>query len=121
VSDATYTSLAGTSRLSGANRQETATKIADYAVGSENFDSQSAGLVGGAANAAADALAAAPVSGSQGVPILFTAADGTLGSTTTAYLTSRKADLAQPGNGWIFGGLTAVPQAAADAATAAVQ
>jgi len=121
VSDATYTSLAGTSRLSGANRQETATKIADYAVASENFDSQSAGLVGGAANAAADALAAAPVSGSQGVPILFTAADGTLGSTTTAYLTSRKTDLAQPGNGWIFGGLSAVPQAAADAATAAVQ
>jgi len=121
VSDATYTSLKGTSRLSGANRQETATKIADYAVASENFDSQSAGLVGGAAGAAADALAAAPVSGSYGVPILFTDANGTLGTTTTAYLTSKKASLVKPGNGWIFGGLAAVPQAAADAATAAVQ
>ncbi|NAZ82813.1 hypothetical protein GTR02_13395 [Kineococcus sp. R8] len=121
VSDGTYTALKGTSRLSGANRAETATKIADYAVASEFFDSQSAGLVGGAAGASADALAAAPVSGSQGVPILFTDANGSLGATTTAYLTSKKTNLAPPGNGWIFGGLTAVPQAAADAATAAVQ
>ncbi|WP_167583099.1 cell wall-binding repeat-containing protein [Kineococcus rubinsiae] len=121
VSDATYTSLAGTARLAGANRQETATKIADQALATEFFDTQSAGLVGGAAGASADALAAAPVSGSQGVPILFTDANGSLGATTTAYLTSKKAALVQPGNGWIFGGLTAVPQAAADAATAAVQ
>jgi len=121
VSDATYASLKATSRLAGTNRQDTATKVADYAVASENFDPQSVGLVGGAAGASADALVAAPVSGAQGVPVLFTDANGSLGATTTTYLTSRKADLAEPGNGWIFGGLTAVPAATAAAATAAVQ
>ena len=121
VSDATASTLKSTSRLAGTNRQDTATKIADYAIASENFDPQSAGLVGGAAGASADALAAAPVSGSQGVPVLFTDANGSLGSTTTTYLTGKKASLTKPGNGWVFGGLTAVPQAAADAATAAVQ
>ncbi|WP_369056373.1 cell wall-binding repeat-containing protein [Kineococcus terrestris] len=119
VSDATYTALGADQRLAGADRQETAARVADDAIATENFDPQSVALVGGADAMAADALVAAPLAGSRGVPVLFTGGDGTLGASTTAYLTARKADLT--GTGWIFGGPAAVPQATADAATAAVQ
>ncbi|GAB3461877.1 cell wall-binding repeat-containing protein [Kineococcus endophyticus] len=121
VSDAVYAQAKGTSRLGGTSRQDTATKIADYATSSQNFDTQSVALVGGADNTAADALSAAPVAGSQGVPLLFIDFNGSLGATTTAYLSAHKASYTGRGTGWIFGGTPSVPQAAADAATAAVQ
>ncbi|PRY10049.1 cell wall-binding repeat-containing protein [Kineococcus rhizosphaerae] len=121
VSDAVYAEAKGTSRLGGTSRQDTATKIADYATSSQNFDTQSVALVGGADATAADALSAAPVAGSQGVPLVFIDFDGSLGATTTAYLSAHKASYTGRGTGWIFGGTPSVPQAAADAATAAVQ
>lgn len=121
VSEATYGALAATQRLGGANRQETATRIADDAVATENFDPQSIALVGGSDATAADALAAAPVAGSQGVPLAFIGFDGSLGPVTEAYLTSKKANYTGRGTGWVFGGTASVPQAAADAAGAAVQ
>ncbi|MEZ0163324.1 cell wall-binding repeat-containing protein [Kineococcus sp. LSe6-4] len=121
VSDAVYAQAGGTERLAGQNRQETAAKIADDAIATEYFDTQSVALVGGTDATAADALAAAPVAGSQGVPLLFTGFDGSLGASTSAYLAAHKANYTTSGTGWIFGGLPSVPQAAVDAATAAVQ
>ncbi|WP_432563729.1 cell wall-binding repeat-containing protein [Kineococcus sp. SYSU DK003] len=121
ISEAVYTQADATQRLGGTSRQDTATQIADYATSSQNFDTQSVALVGGTDATAADALAAAPVAGSQGVPLLFLDFDGTPGATTTAYLSEHKANYTGRGTGWIFGGTSAVPQAAADAATATVQ
>jgi len=121
VSDAVYSTVAGTERLGGANRQETATKIADDVIANDDFDPQSVALVGGTDATAADALAAAPVAGSYGVSLVFTGFDGSLGDSTSAYLTAEKANYVLPGTGWIFGGLPSVPQATVDAATAAVQ
>lgn len=121
VSDSTYTALGATQRLAGADRQETATKIADDAIATENFDSQSIGLVGGADAMAADALVAAPLAGSQGVPLVFTGGDGSLGTSTSTYLTAKKANYTTSGKGWIFGGPNAISAATASAATAAVQ
>ncbi|MGI4895832.1 MAG: cell wall-binding repeat-containing protein, partial [Janthinobacterium lividum] len=121
VSDGVYAQVKGTQRLGGTSRQDTATKIADYAVSSQNFDSQSIALVGGSDATAADALSAAPVAGSQGVPLAFIDFNGSLGATTSAYLTAQKANYTGRGTGWVFGGLPSVPQPAADAATAAVQ
>jgi len=121
VSDAVYSKVAGTERLGGANRQETATKIADDVIANDDFDPQSVALVGGTDATAADALAAAPVAGSYGVSLVFTGFDGSLGDSTSAYLTAEKANYVLPGTGWIFGGLPSVPQATVDAATAAVQ
>ena len=121
VSDSTYTALGGTQRLGGTSRQDTATKIADDAIATENFDPQSIALVGGSDATAADALAAAPVAGSQGVPLAFIDFNGSLGSTTSAYLTAHKASYTTAGSGWVFGGTPSVPQATADAATALVQ
>ncbi|WP_380156113.1 cell wall-binding repeat-containing protein [Kineococcus sp. R86509] len=121
VSDAVYSQAGGTQRLGGTSRQDTATKIADYATASQNFDTQSVALVGGSDTTAADALSAAPVAGSQGVPLVFIDFDGSLGATTTSYLSAHKTSYTGRGTGWIFGGTPSVPQAAADAATAAVQ
>ncbi|MFD0481683.1 cell wall-binding repeat-containing protein [Kineococcus sp. GCM10028916] len=121
VSDAVYTQVAGTQRLGGTNRQETATKIADDVIANDNFDPQSVALVGGTDATAADALAAAPVAGSYGVSLVFTGFDGSLGDSTKAYLVAKKGNYVLPGTGWIFGGTPSVPQATADAATAAVQ
>ena len=121
MSEGTYSALGGSQRLAGANRQETAAKVADDAIATEGFDSQSIGLVGGADAMAADALVAAPLAGSVGAPIVFTGADGSLGNSTGTYLSARKTDFVAPGTGWIFGGPGAVPQQTADAATAAVQ
>ncbi|WP_432574345.1 cell wall-binding repeat-containing protein [Kineococcus sp. SYSU DK005] len=121
VSESTYTALGGTQRIGGADRQATAAAIAQDAIATENFDPQSVALTGGTDATAADALAAAPVAGSQGVPLLFTGFDGGLGAGTTAYLTAQKANYTRSGNGWVFGGEPSVRQATADAATAAVQ
>lgn len=121
VSDAVYGQVAGTQRIGGANRQETASLIADDAIATENFDSQSVALVGGTDATAADALSAAPVAGAGGVPLLFTDFDGGLGASTSAYLTSKKANYAMSGDGWVFGGTPSVSQETVDAATALVQ
>jgi putative cell wall-binding protein len=121
VSDAVYAQVKGTERLGGANRQETATRIADDVVAHDNFDPQSIALVGGTDATAADALSAAPVAGSAGVPLVFLGFDGGLGDSTSAYLTAKKANFVRPGTGWIFGGENSVKQATVAAATAAVQ
>ncbi|WP_432510001.1 cell wall-binding repeat-containing protein [Kineococcus sp. SYSU DK001] len=121
VTDAVYGQVAGTQRLAGADRQETAAKIADDAIATENFDSQSVALVGGTDATAADALAAAPVAGAGGVPLLFTGFDGGLGDGTSAYLTAHEGNYVSAGDGWVFGGEPSVPQRAVDAATALVQ
>ncbi|GAA0295985.1 cell wall-binding repeat-containing protein [Kineococcus aurantiacus] len=116
ITDAVYGQLGGTERIAGASRQETAAKVADDAIANENFDPQSVALVGGTDATAVDALAAAPVAGSQGVPLLFTGFDGGVGEGTSAYLTAHRADYA--GTGWVFGGEPSVSQATADAASA---
>lgn len=53
--------------------------------------------------------------------LVFTGFDGSLGDSTKAYLVAKKGNYVLPGTGWIFGGTPSVPQATADAATAAVQ
>jgi len=121
VSDSVYSQLGGTQRIGGASRQETAALIADDAIATENFDSQSVALVGGTDATAADALSAAPVAGAGGVPLLFTDFDGGLGAGTSAYLTSKKANYVMSGDGWVFGGEPSVSQETVDAATALVQ
>jgi len=121
VSDAVYTGVAATQRIGGASRQETAALIAEDAISTENFDSQSVALVGGSDAMAADALAAAPVAGAGGVPLVFTGFDGSLGDGTSTYLSSKKANYVASGDGWVFGGESSVSQATADAATALVQ
>jgi putative cell wall-binding protein len=121
VSDAVYADVTGTQRIGGSDRQQTAALIADDAIATENFDTQSVALVGGSDAMAADALAAAPVAGAGGVPLVFTGFDGSLGDSTTAYLSSKKANYVASGDGWVFGGTTSVPAATADAATALVQ
>ena len=121
VSDAVYAQVKGTERLGGANRQETATKIADDVIANDNFDSQSVALVGGTDATAADALSAAPVAGAGGAPLVFLGFDGGLGESTGAYLTAKKANYTAAGDGWIFGGEPSVKQSTVAAATAAVQ
>ncbi|PPK92898.1 putative cell wall binding repeat protein [Kineococcus xinjiangensis] len=119
VSDATYASLKATQRIAGNSRQETAALVAEEAVAKENFDPNSIALVGGSDGAAIDALSAAPISGSKGVPLLFTADEATLGTVTTQYLQAQAPRLS--GKGWVFGGPNAVAPAAVDAAKAAAQ
>ena len=119
VSDATYAALKATQRIAGASRQETATLVAQEAIAKADFDPNSIALVGGADAMATDALAAAPVAGATGTPLLFTDGAGTLGTVTETYLKSRAAQFT--GKGWVFGGTTAVPQATVDAARAAAQ
>jgi putative cell wall-binding protein len=121
VSDAVYDQVDGTERLGGADRQETAAKIADDTIAHDNFDPQSIALVGGTDATAADALSAAPVAGAGGVPLVFLGFDGGLGESTTAYLVSKKANYTTAGTGWVFGGEPSVKQSTVDAATAAVQ
>ena len=122
VSDAVYTQVAGTERLGGANRQETATKIADDVIANDNFDSQSVALVGGTDATAADALVGGPGrrvrAGCRWSSSVSTAGSG---DSTSAYLMAKKANYTTAGTGWIFGGESAVKQATVDAATAAVQ
>ncbi|WP_432520517.1 cell wall-binding repeat-containing protein [Kineococcus sp. SYSU DK006] len=121
VSDSTYAALGGRERISGADRQETAAKIADDAIAHDSFDSQSIALVGGTDATAADALSAAPVAGAGGVPLVFTGFDGGLGAGTATYLSAHRADYTTSGTGWVFGGESSVRQSTVDAATAAVQ
>ena len=119
VSEATYAALGATQRIAGASRQETAALVAQEAITAEGFDPGSIALVGGTDATAADALAAAPVAGATGTPLLFTGGDGTLGTSTAEYLRGNAARFT--GRGWVFGGPASVPQAAVDAARAAVQ
>lgn len=117
ISDAGYGAVGGTERFGGATRQETAAIVAENAVARENFTFESAALVGGRNENAADALTAAPLAGSTGTPLLFVEGDS-VGGATAAYLTKHKVNLS--GKGYVLGGDNAVsPKAAAEASAAA--
>ncbi|GAB7190707.1 hypothetical protein NUM3379_14140 [Kineococcus sp. NUM-3379] len=117
VSESTYTALGGSQRLGGASRQETAVLVANHAVTLEFFDPNSIALVGGANGNAVDALVAAPLAGSRGVPVLFVQGNDAVGTVTADHLRSRAASLT--GEGHVFGGPAAVTANAVAQANAA--
>ena len=113
--DAVAAAVGATARLAGADRQGTAVAVAEHAVREQGFTPGAVALVGADDRAAADALVAAPLAGSTGTPLLFTAG-ATLGPAASAYLS---ATAAPGGTGYVLGGTSAVPQAVVDAARAA--
>ncbi len=118
VSDATYGALEATERLSGVNRQQTSAVVAGWALKNAYFTDKNVALVGSATRNGADALVAAPLAGSTGTPVLFVQGDQ-LGQHAEGYLEDHAPNL--DGRGWVFGGRTAVSDAAAAQATAAAQ
>jgi putative cell wall-binding protein len=93
-------------RIAGANRSETATKVADYEIASLAFVKTHVDLARG--DAFADALAAAAHSGKAKAPLLLTQDSTTLGAATKTWLGAHKADLK---DGHIMGGTGAVSDA----------
>lgn len=118
VSDAAYGALGATERLSGTNRQETATVVAEWALKNANFTDTNVALVGSATQNGADALVAASLAGSTGTPVLFVQG-GELGQYAEKYLKDHASNL--DGKGWVFGGAAAVSANAAQQAQAAAQ
>jgi putative cell wall-binding protein len=90
-------------RIAGANRSETATKVADYEIANLAFVKTHVDLARG--DAFADALAAAAHSGKSAAPLLLTQDATTLGAATKTWLAAHKADLK---DGHILGGTAAV-------------
>jgi putative cell wall-binding protein len=74
-------------RLAGANRSETAARVAAFAVDRLGFGQATVTLARG--DAFADALAGAAYAGDSAVPLLLTAGPTTLGPATRAYLQAR--------------------------------
>lgn len=118
VSQASYAALGATERLAGVNRQETSAKVAQWSLDNASFTDKNITLVGSATQNGADALAAAPLAGSTGTPVLFVQG-GELGPFAQAYLKAHASNL--DGKGWVFGGTAAVSDLAATQATAAAQ
>jgi putative cell wall-binding protein len=113
VEGGTYTSLGGTARIDGANRFETAAKIAASAVANEGFSGANVAVANGNDVAAVDSLTGSVVAGKNGVPLIFTNGTDANPAATTAYLTTNNAALT--GQLYVFGGTTVVSAAAATA------
>jgi putative cell wall-binding protein len=104
-------------RFSGADRTDTAVRVADWSIANAAFSSTHANLARG--NDFADALAGGPHAGSDGpAPILLTLDPASLGATTRAWFADHAPTL---DGGHIFGGYAAVSQAAENDAVAAAR
>jgi putative cell wall-binding protein len=103
-----------TERLAGADRTDTAVRVADFEVASLGWAATHVDLSRG--DDFADALAGAAHSGKRKAPALLTVGQGTLGSFTKTWISDHAATLT---DGHINGGTNAVSQAAQDEATAA--
>jgi putative cell wall-binding protein len=93
-------------RFAGANRSDTAAKIADYAYDDLGFDPELVTIATGAGFP--DALAGGPLGGELRSPILLTNNAGDPGQPTLALLRARADDLA---SGFVLGGPSAVSDA----------
>jgi putative cell wall-binding protein len=93
-------------RLAGASRSETATKVADYEVDSLAFSAGHVDLARG--DGFADALAAGPHGGKATAPLLLTQDPNTLSDATSGWLDDNAATLK---DGHILGGTSAVSTA----------
>ena len=103
-------------RFAGQNRSETAALVAAYAYDSLGFDRSHVDLALGLRFP--DALAGGPHAGLERAPILLTASVDSIGAATEAFLRNRAGALQ---DGEIFGGTSAVSQAAEDQAERAVR
>lgn len=119
VSDKVYADSGATARLGGADRQATAVLIAEHAVANENFTFKNAALVGGENQNAADALVAAPLTGSTGTPLLFIQGNDAVGAAAGDYLDKHSANLDE--HGYVLGGTNAVSAKAASEAAVRAQ
>lgn len=104
-------------RVFGADRTQTATAIAQWALDKAGFDNDHINLARG--DDFADALAGGPHGGRESAPTLLTHSPTALDSSTNANTTFLNAHRGTLENGHIFGGTGAVSQAVADAAAAA--
>ena len=104
-------------RFAGADRTDTAVRVAEWSIANAGFSNAHANLARG--NDFADALAGGPHGGSDGpAPILLTLDPASLGATTRAWFAQRAPTLT---TGHIFGGTAAVSQAAENDAVAAAR
>ena len=101
-------------RLAGADRTQTAERIADYAIGSLAFDTDHVNLARG--DAFADALAGGPHGGKERAPLMLTAGPNTIGTSAPDWLRGWSATLS---TGHVLGGPAAVTDAVATSATEA--
>jgi putative cell wall-binding protein len=104
----------GVVRLAGANRSETASKIADYAINKLGFTNARVTLARG--SAFPDALAGGPYGGKNLTVTLLADSPTTLGAATTDWLAANKSTLI---SGDILGGLNAISRETQTAAEAA--
>ncbi|WP_432561383.1 endo alpha-1,4 polygalactosaminidase [Kineococcus sp. SYSU DK003] len=102
-------------RIAGADRYETAVRIADHAIDQLGMPANGFGLANGSGDLA-DALASGPVLGRVGAPLLLTST--LLGPHVAGFLADRAATI--PDAGLVFGGAAAVPPAVVEAATTGV-
>jgi len=104
-------------RFPGADRTDTAVRLADWAIANASFSNTHANLARG--DDFADALAGGPHGGSDGpAPIVLTLDPSSLGSTTRAWFATHAPTLT---GGHLFGGTAAVSQAAEDDAVTAAR
>jgi putative cell wall-binding protein len=104
-------------RFPGADRTDTAVRLADWSIANAAFSTAHANLARG--NDFADALAGGPHAGSDGpAPILLARDPSALGATTRGWFAARASTLT---GGHIFGGTAAVSQAAENDAVAAAR
>ncbi|MBW8825625.1 MAG: cell wall-binding repeat-containing protein [Acidobacteria bacterium] len=101
-------------RLAGADRSDTAAKVAGFATGTLGFPQSAVDLARG--DSYADALAGGPLAGGEAAPILLTQNPTTLGAATRSYLSANAGKIT---SGRIFGGTSAVSQQAQAQAEAA--
>jgi len=121
VSDAVLAQLTAASitstRIFGADRAETSSKLADYMITSQGFLNTAVNVASGYEwGTGADALGGAPLSGKEVRPTLITNADTVVGPGVLGFLTAHCSTLA---SGHIFGGLGAVSAASEAAMQAA--
>ena len=93
-------------RLGGADRTDTAARVADFELGSLHFSTSHVNLARG--DQFPDALSGGPHAGQELGPIVLTEDPQTLGSYTAAWLASHAPPLA---DGHVFGGSAAVSDA----------
>ena len=104
-------------RFSGANRSQTATLVADWALANmPTFSDSHVNLARG--NDFADALAGGPHGGRDPAPVLLTASQGDLGDATRRWLRQHANTLE---DGHIFGGTSAVSSSVESDAVAAAR
>ncbi len=114
--EATAAALGADERLGGADRFETAVRIARFAVAQGGFRGTDVGLAAGVGGSdggdLADALTAGPALAGTGAPLLLAASTDDLGATTRAFLHEHASALT--GRAVVFGAREAVGPAAVE-------